>query len=248
MKRVFLPPEHFRGTAVSLPADAAHYLTRVLRLKPGDEFAAIAPDGGEFRVRLTSLTPPLGELLEHLPPRAATALELTIYQGLPRGKRFPLVIQKVTELGAARLVAVASTRSQVRVPEREAPRKLEHWRRIAAEAAEQCLRPTPPELMMAHSWSAALAHWNSLGCAGLLLDETLAGEPGHGLQAALEAAGHPPAMAVFIGPEGGLGPDELRSGRAAGLRPVGLGRRILRTETAAIVMCALMMYHYGELG
>jgi len=79
-------------------------------------------------------------------------------------------------------------------------------------------------------------------------DETLAGEPGHGLREAVASLGHPDALSVFIGPEGGLSPEEAAAGREAGLRPISLGPRILRTETAAIVVCALLLYEAGDLG
>ena len=76
----------------------------------------------------------------------------------------------------------------------------------------------------------------------------MAGQPEHGLRRALAELGGPEALAVFIGPEGGLSPEEAQAGRAAGLRPVSLGPRILRTETAAIVVCALVLYEAGDLG
>lgn len=248
MQRVFLPATSFSGNGIALPEDAAHYLKTVLRLRPGAEFIALAQGGREYRVRLTGLFPPTAEILEQLPERPAPRLNLTLYQGLPRGKRFPLILQKATELGVARLVAVTTARSQVRLDRREVPRKLEHWGRITTEAAEQCLRSTPPELTMAASWEEALADWRARGIPGLLPDETLAGETARGLRAALEQLGRPPALAVFIGPEGGFSPAETQAGRAAGLVPLALGARILRTETAALVTCALLMYEYGELG
>ena len=256
--RLYLPTGSINPPAVTLPADAAHYLRVVLRLKPGDEFQAFDTGGREYRVRLVlDGEATTGEIVETLPARLGPRVELTLYQGLPRGKRLPLIIQKCTELGLARLVPVQTARSQVKIAEREAEGKTSRWQKIATEAAEQSLRTTAPLVEQPQSWQQALADWQARGEPGLLLDETLAGETQRGLRQALaeigsglEARTTPPVerLSVFVGPEGGFAPQEAQSAREAGLVPVALGSRILRTETAAIVICALVMYEYGELG
>jgi 16S rRNA (uracil1498-N3)-methyltransferase len=248
MQRVFLPRDSFAAERLVLPPDVAHYLTRVLRLRPGQEFVALDGGGGEYRVRLVAGPPLHGEVIEQLPQRPAAKVALTLYQGLPRGKRFPLIIQKASELGVARIVPVLTARAQVKVATGETASKVDHWRAIVREAAEQCLRPSPPELMMPLGWGEALALWQGSGEAGLLLDETCAGSPDHGLGEALRRLGRPTSLAVFVGPEGGFDPGEADAAREAGLQPVSLGARVLRTETAAVVVCALVMYEYGELG
>lgn len=247
--RLYLPTGSIVAPRVTLPADAVRYLRTVLRLQAGDEFQAFDTSGTEYRVRLTIDDDAVaGEIIEALPPRVGAAVELTLYQGLPRGKRLPLIIQKCTELGLARLVPVRTVRSQVKIGEREAEGKASRWQKIAAEAAEQSMGAAPPVIEPAVGWNEALAHWQARGEPGLLLDETLAGEAERGLRQALAELGHPTNLSVFVGPEGGFAPQEAQSARQAGLQPVSLGRRILRTETAAIVICALVMYEYGELG
>lgn len=247
--RLYLPTGSIAPPRVTLPVDAARYLRTVLRLQAGDEFRAFDTTGTEYRVRLTVDGDAVaGEIIETLPPRVGTAVELALYQGLPRGKRLPLIIQKCTELGLARLVPVQTVRSQVKIAEREAEGKAARWQKIAAEAAEQSLAAAPPVIEPALGWSEALTHWRERGEPGLLLDETLAGETQRGLRQALAELGQPAKLSVFVGPEGGFAPHEAQSARQAGLTPVALGRRILRTETAAIVICALVMYEYGELG
>lgn len=247
MQRVFLPPESLARHPVVLPPDTAHYLSHVLRLRPGDEFVALDGSGAEYRLRLLPGELCTAQIVASLPPRTTPSIEFTLYQGLPRGKRFPLIIQKATELGAARIVAVTTARSQVRLGEGEVAAKLERWHKIAREAAEQCLRPTVPELIMAHSWTEALNHWRALGVPGLLLDETLAAVPGQGVGDVLARLGRPRALAAFVGPEGGFAPQEAQAGRDAGLLPVSVGPRVLRTETAALVICTLVMFSLGQL-
>jgi 16S rRNA (uracil1498-N3)-methyltransferase len=249
MQRVFLSPDNFAGARVALSSEVAHYLGAVLRLRAGEEFLALDGSGAAHRVRLVGESPRLsGEIVETFPASDQPSVSLTLYQGLPKGKRLPLILQKATELGVAQIVPMLTARSQVRLAEQDTEHKLSRWTKIVTEAAEQCLRPQVPEVSPALDFAQALAHWQQSGAAGLLLDEALAGEPGRGMRQALDELGKPAAMALFIGPEGGLAPQESEAARAAGLLPVSLGARILRTETAAIVACALVMHEYGELG
>lgn len=249
MPRLYLPTECLTPPTVTLPEDAAHYLRVVLRLKAGDEFQAFDTGGNEYRVRLVVTGESAsGEIVEALPPRQGPRVELTLYQGLPRGKRFPLIIQKGTELGLARLVPVQTARSQVKIDRREAEGKTARWQKIATEAAEQSLRSRATVVQSPLDWPTALADFRQRGEPGLLLDETLAGESQRGLRQALGEVGETPRLSVFVGPEGGFAPHEAKTAREAGLVPVSLGSRILRTETAALVVCALVMYEVGELG
>ncbi len=248
-QRLYLPPGHLTPPHVVLPDDVAHYLRHVLRLRAGDCFIVFDGSGAEYRVSLRADGEGIaGEIIERLPDRPPQRLRLTLYQGLPKGKKLPLIIQKITELGAARLVPVQTTRATVRLDGREAEAKRWRWQKIAAEAAEQSHGVQPLEIAPVMAWAEALADWRASGAAGLMPDEALAGEPGHGLRDALATLGHPDELAVFIGPEGGLSPAEAAAGREAGLLPVSLGPRILRTETAAVVVCALLLYEAGDLG
>lgn len=247
--RLYLPTGSIEPPRVTLPADAVRYLRAVLRLREGDEFRAFDTSGIEYRVKLVIEEGEVrGEIVETLALRPGPAVELTLYQGLPKGKRLPLIIQKCTELGLARLVPVQTARSQVKIDEREAEGKASRWQKIAAEAGEQSGRALPPAVEQALNWHEALADWRKREEPGLLLDETLAGETQRGLRQALEELGAPAKLSVFVGPEGGFAPSEASSAREAGLTPVSMGPRILRTETAAMVICALVMYEYGELG
>lgn len=226
-----------------------HYLRTVLRLQPGAEFLGFTAGGEEYVVRLVQHEGRLsGEVVEVLPPRPRAGLTLTLYQGLPRGKRLPLIVQKCTELGLARLVPVVTVRSQVKIDPREAEGKRSRWQKIATEATEQSLGGAPLEVAPAVGWAGALLDWRQREEPGLLLDETLAGEVACGLRQALVGLQHPARLSLFVGPEGGFSPREASAARVAGLQPISLGPRILRTETAAIVICALTMYEYGELG
>ena len=243
--RVYLPPETVQPPQAVLPPGVQHYLRVVLRLGPGAEFIAFDGSGRQWRLRLGEGA--TAELLEDLPAHPEPPTAVTLYQGLPKGKRWPLIIQKCTELGVARLVPVQSRHCVIRLGDCEAEAKRDRWQKIATEAAEQSGGLRPPEVAGVMAWPTALAEWQASGQPGLLLDETLAASPDRGLRQALGDAAHQ-RVAVFVGPEGGWSENERLSGREAGLRPVSLGGRILRAETAAIVVCALIRYELGALG
>lgn len=250
MIRIFVPPDHFQESPVRLPEDTRHYLQRVLRLEEGAEIIVLDGGGGQYQARL--VLPAQGELAAEIlyPLAAATSssIHLTLYQSLPRGKRWPLILQKATELGVSRIVPVLSARSVVRLAAEEGVSKRERWQKIATEAAEQCRLTTPPEITAPLTWSAALADWRQTAGPGLLLDETLAGTASQGLKTTLQALSGQKTLGVFVGPEGGWSPSEATSGREAGLLPVSLGPRILRTETAALAVCVAVMVELGDMG
>jgi 16S rRNA (uracil1498-N3)-methyltransferase len=165
-------------------------------------------------------------------------LEITLLQGVCRGPRMDTVIQKATELGVARIRPVLTGRSVVRLDEERADRKQGHWQRVAVAAAEQSGRSRIPEVAEARPLEAALAALPTPGTR-LLLDPA-----GDALRrAGLEAA----AVTLLVGPEGGLAPDERSLAEGAGFRPVRLGPRILRTETAPLAALAVLQFLGGDL-
>lgn len=242
MRRFFVPPGSVRGPQVSLGAEMAHRLGRVLRLRPGDHI--ILADGQQdYEVELTALSARSvsARVLARRPPPPAPAVELVLYQALIRPNRFDLVLEKGTELGVSRFVPVVSARCQVRP--RGEPGRAERWRRLVSEAAEQCGRPRPPDIDPAQPFGQALA-----AAPGLRL-LPWEGERGQGLGPFLRSLPERPrTVSLFIGPEGGFEPAEVEQARQEGAALVSLGPRILRAETAGIVAAALVLYELGELG
>ncbi len=248
--RIYLPAERLSAERIILPPDVLHYLCHVLRMQPEEIFIVFDGQGTEYRVALRAEQGQFyGQILEAISRPMAPRLRLTLYQGLPKGKKLPLIIQKITELGVMRLVPVQTARSAVRLAGRqEGEKKLQRWQKIADEAARQCGRTQGLEIAPVLSWEQALEDWRRLGQPGIMPDETLAGQEGHSLRETLAGLSSWEALSVFIGPEGGFAPYEAASGREAGLLPVSLGPHVLRTETAAIVICALLLYEAGDLG
>jgi 16S rRNA (uracil1498-N3)-methyltransferase len=243
LTRVYVDAALAPGARVALEGSAASHVTRVLRLRPGDALTLFNGQGGEYagsieKSQTGSVTVAIGEpcALERESP-----LSLTLAQGVSRGERMDLVVQKATELGVSALVPVLTDRSVVRLDPRQAARKVAHWRAIAIAACEQSGRNRVPAVAtpLALREFTGLARSARIGARVLL-------SPG----AALRLDDVPPPVThitVLIGPEGGLTDSEQDLARTAGFTPVRLGPRVLRTETAAIAALTLLQRKFGDL-
>lgn len=230
------------GQPCTLRGAAANHVVRVLRLGAGDVIAVFDGQGEEYGGRIQSVR--RGEVRIELAEQRANAcdspLRLTLAQAVARGERMDWVVQKAVELGATRIVGVLTERSVVRLDAAQARSKHRHWQGVAAAACEQSGRARLAEIP-----------------APVALEDWLAGLPGGGLrvlpspEAAQGLEALPVASSgevlVLVGPEGGLTEREVSSALAHGFRPVRLGPRVLRTETAAVVALALLQQRYGDL-
>ena len=230
------------GIACLTPEDARHAL-RVLRMSEG-QTAELFLNGRRFLGEISRID---GEdvslLLREELPSTEARLRVTLYQGLPKADKMELIIQKAVELGAESIVPVAMERCVVRLDERDGRKKQERWQKIAREACKQsgrCLMPTVeaplpfralPERLRAHG--AAIVPW----------------EDAKGFSLRGFHQEHPSIqnLAVVIGPEGGIAPEEVAAMQEAGCRAVTLGPRILRTETAGLAAISALMCLYGEM-
>ena len=243
MRRFFVPTDVLCGREVALPRELSRRLATVLRLKRGDRLLLADGLGRDYEVELTAVSTRsvqaavVGERAS--PPEPA--LELVLYQSLVRPQRFELVLEKGTELGVARFVPLVSGRAQVKTE--GGSQRVERWRRIVTEAAEQCGRGRVPAVDPPAAFAEAVRTAPGLR---LLPWE---GERSQGLRSYLRRLDPPPeAVSLFIGPEGGFAAEEAALAREAGCVAVSLGPRILRSETAGIVAAALVMHELGELG
>jgi 16S rRNA (uracil1498-N3)-methyltransferase len=248
VRRVFVPDGEETGGRVVLTGDEAHYLLRVLRLRPGDRFRAVTRAGAEHVATIASVTADAVEALlgEKVPARADPSAHVRLYVGLPKWTKLEMLLQKCTELGVSVVQPVVCRRSIPRPEQRDIGHKLIRWQRIAEGAARQSERTAAPHVQAPVDLAVALADAEALGGTRLVLTPWAdsADEPG----CRLIAAGARGPVSLLTGPEGGLAPEEVDEAIAAGFRPVSLGPRVLRAETAAIVACALVMRELGELG
>jgi 16S rRNA (uracil1498-N3)-methyltransferase len=177
---------------------------------------------------------------EHRTLDRESPLSLTLAQGVSRGERMDWIIQKATELGASRIVPVFTKRSVVRLDDKQAERKLQHWRAIAVSACEQCGRNRLPDVATPVDFFDVLPAGFPPGSTRLLLSPT-----GDLRIDDLENVGK--GITVLIGPEGGLEDVEHEAAIAAGFKAVRMGPRVLRTETAAIAALTIIQRYFGDL-
>jgi 16S rRNA (uracil1498-N3)-methyltransferase len=246
MHRFFIDLHQIAGPNVRFDDDQAHQMRRVLRLRPGDRVLALDGRGRQYEVALAEVTNArvMGKVTTTAEAAGEPAARLTLFQSLPRREKFEWVLQKGTEIGVARFAPVITRRSLVRDADDVTPEKLERWRRIVKEAAEQSGRGRLPELRSPISFGEALEHLKDYAKAIFLWERAEQGS----MTTSLAGLPPAPAIALFIGPEGGYDEVEVDQARAAGAAIVSLGPRILRTETAAIVATALALGALGEMG
>ncbi|HTB59558.1 MAG TPA: 16S rRNA (uracil(1498)-N(3))-methyltransferase [Polyangia bacterium] len=243
-RRLFVPGERLGGPRLTLTGPEHRHVGRVLRARPGDALTLFDGAGGEVEATVVRVERTETELaLGARRAVAGPAVSLTLICAVPRGPRMDLLVQKTSELGVARIVPVVTERSVARPDAEGADGKRARWEKIAREAARQCGRADLPIVDPPVALEVALAA-PGLPARRLALFE---GEKARSLRAAL-AATEPAATALLVGPEGGFAAAELAVARAAGFEAVGLGERILRVETAAIVAVALVASAYGMLG
>ncbi len=243
--RFFLPQVPARlNCAVDLTA-LAHQLRNVLRLGPGDVITLLDGSGDAFPTQIVALNSQqaTGRVLARQLVPSEPAADLTLYQCALKRERFEWVLQKGAELGVRRFVPVVSSRTVVR-PAEKLLRKYDRWRAIIREAAEQSGRGRLPTLAHPLSWDKAVQH--AVGLRLLPWEEEKHTSPG--IAEALTDWAPSGAVALLIGPEGGIGPHEAASALACGWQSVSLGPRILRAETAAVVALALVLHQAGALG
>ncbi len=240
MHHFFIDPQFISATAVTFPPEQAHQLRAVLRMGVGDAVIVLDNAGQAYAVTLTHVEKrqALGEITAQYAASGEPATHLTLYQALLKRDNFEWVLQKGTEIGVSRFVPVITARTMVTAV---TTNKHDRWQRILTEAAEQCRRGRIPELAAPMPLAAAAA---ACTAAAFLVPW----EEATGLTIADALAGRPRAVALFIGPEGGLATDELADHLNTGrVTAVTLGPRILRAETAAIVAATLALQACGDL-
>lgn len=239
-----LDPE---AKSLTLGGEDFHHIRDVLRMKIGEEL--IVCDGGsnDLLCQIANFKPDGVELtiISRQANQTEPGYQVTLYQGLAKGDKMEMIIQKAVELGAARIVPVNCRRSVARLDEKDTAKKLLRWNRIAAEAAKQCGRGRTPTVGEPLSFKAAVSEAAKADICLIPWE----GERACSLRAELESAtdfGRNPTISVMIGPEGGFDADEIAIALAAGISPVTLGRRILRTETAGGAVLAMMIYGFDD--
>jgi 16S rRNA (uracil1498-N3)-methyltransferase len=240
LTRIHVPGPVTAGADIELPEQAVEHLVRVLRLDAGAPLTLFDGRGGEYAATLIRTGKRAGaRVLRHDSVERESPLDVTLLQGVARGERMDLIVQKATELGITRIIPVLAQRSVVKLDAKQRERKHEHWRNIAIAACEQCGRNRVPEVLEAQPLSAAVASLPPATTRCLLA----AGAQ----QSLAETARRMESIALLIGPEGGLADDEHVFASANGFIACRMGPRILRTETAGLAALAILQTITGDL-
>lgn len=243
MYQFFVEPGQIQGRRIIITGSDVNHIRNVLRMKPGEEIAVSnGTDGREYRCGIESFTE--DEVICSLRFVKEDGVELPsrihLFQGLPKADKMELIVQKAVELGAYEVVPVAARRCVARLDEKKAPSRINRWQGIAEAAAKQSRRGIIPQVHPVMNMREAVAYAHAMEVK--LIPYELAENMGH-TKEVLEAVKPGTDIAVFIGPEGGFEQEEIELAMAAGIEPVTLGRRILRTETAGLTVLSWLMYH-----
>lgn len=222
-----------------------HHIARVMRMKIDDKIVCVNPDGKSAVCAIAEITDEkvVANVVKWEDETTELPIAVTIASGLPKGDKLEWIIQKGTELGANEFVPFLATRSIVKWDEKKAGKKVERWRKIAKEAAEQSYRskiPTVIEPMTLKSLLEKAKNYDILLVA--YEEEAKQGETAM-LAKKLHELKAGQSLLIVFGPEGGLSPEEVMKLKESGFSVCGLGPRILRTETAPLYLLSAVSYH-----
>jgi 16S rRNA (uracil1498-N3)-methyltransferase len=236
--RIYCPSTLTVGDDVQLPPQAAHHVAKVLRLTAGDVLTLFNNQGGEYTARISQITKQ--KVSAHVQTHEAIEREARIPvhlgQVISKGDRFDWLLQKATELGVARITPLFSQRCNVKLDDQRLAKRHAHWQGVIISACEQCGRNRLPQLMPA----IALTQWVQQTESALKF--VLHPTPD---RTRLNPDEPPEAVRLLVGPEGGLTEDEVALAGQHHYRLLGLGPRILRTETAGVTALAWCQYVWG---
>ncbi len=243
MPRFYVPASDITDGVAQVRGTEFRHLQRVLRLREGDHVTLFDDAGTEYSGIVMTFSPRVAAVrvtASHV-PRRESALALTLYQGIPKGRKMDLVVEKATELGVHAIAPFTSAFSLGAGA--GAAAKRERWQRIAVSAAKQCGRTSVPAISAPAPFAEVLAAARGHDVR-LLFFEGADTVPFDAVPQLERAAA---SVAVVVGPEGGFSRDEVDAARDADFAVVGLGPRILRTETAALIAVALAQARWGDL-
>ncbi len=237
MRRFYAPPENFRDKAVFLSVEETRHLRDVLRLREGETAQVFDGNGREFSCRIEKIekSNTVLEILQEIAPTAtASNLCLTLAAALLKGEKFDLVIQKAVELGVSKFIPVTTKRTDVKP--KDSDKRPARWQKIALEAAKQCGRAD----LMKIAKPAGFEQLLSIAEGTKIL---FAEKDGDGFSKIQKDK----KITAVVGPEGGWEDSEIEAAKNSGFQIVTFGGRILRAETAAISIAAILQHRFGDV-
>lgn len=241
MSRFFVTPDAVGDAAIRITdREDLHHMIKVLRLKPGDEIEVSDGTAWEYRgvLRLVSAEEAVADIVDKQAFAREPAIQITLFQGMPKQGKMELIIQKAVELGVSRIVPVFTDRSVV-TDNGKMDKKIQRWQKIADEAVKQCRRGKIPEIGEDLTFSQMVEQWKDYDCVLFPYEN----EEDQSLKTGLRSLKDKPrTLAIIIGPEGGFSDREAALLKDKGALCVTLGKTILRTETAGLAAIAMVLY------
>ena len=243
MYQFFVEPSQIQDKKVIITGSDVNHIKNVLRLKPGEEIAVRnGVDGREYRCGIEEFAQDQAICSLRFVKEEGVELPSKVYlfQGLPKADKMELIVQKAVELGVYEVIPLAVKRCVVKLDEKKARAKANRWQGIAEADAKQSKRGVVPVVKEPMTMKEAAAY--ARGMDVKLIPYELAEDMAH-TKKVIESIRPGESVAVFIGPEGGFEEGEVAEAIAAGIEPITLGKRILRTETAGLAVLSWLMYH-----
>ncbi len=238
MKRFYVPPECITGEEATIPEEQRKHIENVLRLKPGAEILVFDGNGKEYKARIKTLYPSIScHIICPSPNSTFDRVNITLVQGIAKGEKMDLIIQKCTEIGISTFIPCLTERTIIKLDKAGAAKKRERWQKIVRSATEQSYGTIVPEVTEVRPFNDVIKGLSKQSLNLIPWEE----EKCQSIKQVLRKADSR-EITVFIGPEGGFSEQEVQAAREYGAIPVSLGRRILRTETAGLVAAAIIKY------
>ena len=243
MLHLFADPSDVQDELLTITGPEVNHIRNVMRLKPGEEISvSIGGDGKEYRYGIESYTEDsvLYRLRFVKDKEVELPVKVLLFQGLPKADKMDLIVQKAVELGAAEIIPVSMERCVVKLDAGKAAKKTARWQTIAESAASQSRRSIIPRVLAPMSMKEAVEYAKEQTEVRVIPYELQ--EDDGSVKQYLESLKEGQSVSIFIGPEGGFAPGEVELAKEAGIRPISLGRRILRTETAGLAILSWLIY------
>ena len=247
MDRFFTPKSNInleQNTCVIEGEDVKH-ISRVLRCRENDKLEVCDMDNNEYICEIKEINKDniLLDIIEKVNIKRESNLKVKLYQGMPKGTKMELILQKLTEIGVDEIVLVQTKRSVTKIDNKKEDKKIERWERIIYEAAKQSKRAKRPKLTGVLTFKEALADMqnNDLNLSPYENERTISIK-----EAIKDSSAN--TIGIFVGPEGGFEEEEIEKIQEIDGKVVSLGPRILRTETASVVASSIVLYELSDLG
>lgn len=243
--------ESITGNHVNISENDAEQIRKILRIREGEEITVLDGLGWEYRVQLKEIKKgyATGEVKFKDFKSEDSKIKIIIGQGIPKGEKMDFIIQKATELGVSEIVPLKLERCVVKIPpypplSKGGLHKIKRWQRIAKESSEQSLRRFIPSINTIYDLRQFCDKYKNTDLKIIFYEEEKKG----GLRNLLNEKGEVKSISIIVGPEGGLSEKEVEVANSFGFISVGLGQRILRTETVALSALSIFQFIYGDLG